>query len=224
MQEAASTASRLGGYPPERYKAMGAAWFIREVLLAIDAPIRHGERVSVETWISEVRRFRTLREYRITENDRVVARGCVDWAFLQLDPLTRKVRPLRFDEEMIASFPPSAEKTIALDEIAEWGEEPPESPDLAADERRVRPSEIDHNGHVNHVMYVTWLEDQARLRLGDAQELTRLRIEYLADARRGDKVSVSGWSKEGVIRQRIDRDERCIARAVARRVPVETFA
>jgi acyl-CoA thioester hydrolase len=221
MQEAAANASRLGGYPTERYKAMNAAWFIREVVLAVDAPIRYGEKISVETWISEVRRFRTLREYRITLGGATVARGQVDWAFLARDPDSGKVKPYRFDEAMIASFPSDSERTLARDEIPEWGEDPEGAPDLAADRRRVRPSEIDHNGHVNHVVYVTWLEDQARLRLGDADELAQLRVEYIADAKRGDEVVIAGWSKGDILRQRIDREERCIARAVVRRARIE---
>lgn len=225
MQEAAANASTIGGYPAERYKAMGAAWFIRELEIAVDRPIRYGEKIAVETWISQIRRFRTDREYRIARlvdgGREIVARGRVDWTLLALDRATMKVRPLRFDEEMLASFPMAKERVFEPGDLLEWGEEPAIPPDLAADTRLARPSELDSNGHVNHVVYLTWLEDQVRLALGDALELERVRIQFIADVRRGDTVSTSGWKGSDRIQQRITRRGEPIARAVMVRRPAD---
>jgi acyl-CoA thioesterase FadM len=214
MQEAAAHASRVAGYPPERYKEMGAAWFIREVVLVVDGEIRYGEKIAIETWIADNRRFRTHRQYRVTGDGKVVARGEVDWTLLERDPATGKVRPLRFDDGMKAAFPVVPERVIRAGEVPELGEDPERAFDLPSDERKVRPTEIDHNGHVNHVYYLEWLEDHARLGLGDALELQALRIAYVNDVRRAEKVSISGWSENGVLRQRIDRGDLAIARAV----------
>ncbi len=221
MQEAAANASKVSGYPPERYKAMGAAWFIREVVLVVDGPIVYGEKIGVTTWVSDVRRFRTHREYRVLGDEAVVARGRVDWTLLERDPVTMKVRPLRFDDAMKEAFPIIPEKMIRDDEIPEWSDAPDRPPDLLTDVRKVRPTEIDHNGHVNHVRYVEWLEDHARLALGDALELSALRLEFVSDARRGEEVTIRGWQDGPVLKQRIDRGDRLLARAVMLRRPYE---
>lgn len=220
MQEAAAHASTLSGYPPERYKAMGAAWFIREVVLAIDGEIRYGEAISVETWVADVRRFRSRRSYRIRRGDAVVARAEVDWALLERDPATGRVRPLRFDEDLIAAFPCVPDRVLAPGDVPEWAQVTGDLRALPTDERKVRPTEIDHNGHVNHVLYLEWLEDHARLALGDDRELAAVRIQYVADAKRGDQIAVSGALDGEIVRQDIVRGDQVIARGVSRRYKV----
>src|SRR5688572_30515842 len=65
FQEAAVHSSTAGGYPPARYQEMGKSWFVHELEVMIDHPVGYGEKIAVETWISDVRRFRTHREYLV---------------------------------------------------------------------------------------------------------------------------------------------------------------
>ena len=216
MQEAAARASTQGGFPPDRYAQMGAAWFIREIHLAIDRPPRFGEQIAVETWVSDLRRFRSRRQYRMTVGDELVARGEVDWLFLEQDPVTKKVRPKHPDEAMKAAFPRHPEKVIDPEEVPGWPA-PDAGTRLEPFRRRVKPTEIDRHGHVNHVHYLTWVEDHARMAIEDCKSLKFVRLFYDADAQPGDALDLSvadipdGWY------HRVHRGETSVLRAVVRR-------
>jgi acyl-CoA thioesterase FadM len=217
MQEAAANASTLGGYPPDRYKVLGATWIVKEVLLAVDAPVHYGDPITIETWVSDLRRFRSRREYRMKSGERTIARGQADWVLLEIDASTGRVRPRYVDEEMMTAFPRVSETALAAGEVPEIGEMPPAPSLLAKDTRRVRPTELDRHGHVNHTVYLAWLEDHARVALPDALDLTAVRIEYQLDTKLGDEVEVLGWRDGELFRQAVTRAGKTLCRAIARR-------
>jgi acyl-CoA thioesterase FadM len=194
FQEAAVHASLTGGYPPSRYEEMGASWFVSELEVAVDRPIGYGEKIEVETWISDLRRFRTHREYRVFDaRGEIVARGRADWLFLQQDPVTRKIRPRLPDEPLKAAFPIIADRAMT-DELDL--ELPSSAPKLEV-VRTVRPTELDRHEHVNHTAYVAWLEDlELRAR--------RVHIRFEKDARPGDEIALRVWSdgSRGIVEAR----------------------
>jgi acyl-CoA thioesterase FadM len=206
FQDAAARASDEGGYPPERYREMGASWFVHELEVVIDQPIGYGEKITVETWVSDLRRFRSHREYRTSDaSGRVLARGRADWLFLKLDPISRRVRPRVPDEAMKTAFP-------RIDEVVI--KEPfevvvPETAPSLEMSRRVRPTELDLHEHVNHTAYVAWLED-----LGIP--LHRVHMRFEKDARPNDELSVRAWLEggEGVV-EVLREDERILSARIA---------
>lgn len=214
MQEAAAAASSAGGYPPDRYQQMGAAWFIREINLAVDRDIEFGDEVELDTWVSDLRRFRSRRQYRVRVGDEVVARAEADWLFLSLDRATMKVKPKHPDDAMKAAFPIVPERVLAPDEVPTW----PEAPGavLQRRERRVEPTEIDRHGHVNHVHYLAWLEDQAR-EAGEAGPLTFARLFYEADARPLDPLVEHLSRVDGGWYHEIHRGDALVLRGLTRR-------
>lgn len=214
MQEAAAFDSCEAGYPPSRYHAMGAAWFIREILLSIESPVAYGEPIRVQTWVSELRRFRSRREYRISAAGRRAAVGQADWLLVSLPNEGRSLRPLHLDDEMRAAFPRRAEHAVAPDRVPGWPK-PGERGAVWCCERTVQPLEIDHNGHVNHVHYLAWLEDQALA--GGEEPLSRVRLHYENDARIGEKLSVSCRRVDGGTYHEVRRGSDRLLRAVARR-------
>ncbi len=183
LQEAAVHASRTGGYPPSKYEEMGASWFVQDLDVVMDRPIEYGERITVETWVSDLRRFRTHREYLVFDADeRVVARGRADWLFLQQDPISRRVKPMIPDGAMKAAFPIVDDHAIHdhLDLAL------PDAPPRIEMPRHVRATELDRHAHVNHTAYVAWIED---LDL----PVRRARLRFEKDARPGDELLVRAW-------------------------------
>jgi acyl-CoA thioesterase FadM len=142
MQEAAAFASTRAGYPPERYRELGAAWFIREVQLSMVGAARYGEAVEVTTWVSDLRRFRSRRESVIRAGGRVIARGQADWLFLEQDPTTQRVRPRHPDEAMLEAFPRVPELAIPVEaQLASPRRGPlPAGEPMPAEHRRVQPT------------------------------------------------------------------------------------
>ena len=215
MQEAAALASIAGGFPPERFLAMGAAWFIREIHLSIHRDLGFGEQVEIDTWVSDLRRFRSRRQYRIRVGSEVVARAEADWLFLSFDRDTKKVRPKHPDEALKAAFPRVPERLIQPEEVPAW---PAADAGVALHERarRVEPTEIDNNGHVNHVHYLAWLEDQAR-EGGIVAPLSFARLLYEADARPLDRLQEHLVEVDGGWYHRIHRGGDLVLRGLTRR-------
>jgi acyl-CoA thioesterase FadM len=216
FQEAAAYASTLGGFPPERYVQMGAAWFIRDVQLSILRAPRYGEAIEVETWVSDLRRFRTRREYLLRAGEEIVARGQADWLYLERDPKSGKIKPRHPDEEMKTAFAREPATAISPERVLNFG--PALETPKHLSPRRVHPHDIDAQGHANHTVYGRWLEDLA-LELEPDTRMAELRIEYLADAKVGEQLQV-GWQNSGErYIQWIERDGQRLARAEVRRGP-----
>jgi acyl-ACP thioesterase len=54
----------------------------------------------------------------------------------------------------------------------------------------VRYSEVDINRHVNNAHYVAWVEDAVGSRLSAGERLQAIEINYLSEARMGDRVLI----------------------------------
>lgn len=222
MQDAAATASSRGGYPPERYLEMQAAWMIREIFLAIESNVRFGEVIEIETWVSDLRRFRSRREYVGRCGERVVFRAQADWMLLERERETSKLRPLRPDEDMVRAFPMLEARAFSKEEHTRLfpGGQVGEGTALPEDRRRVRPSEIDRNLHVNNAVYLAWLEDHARAALDDRSELTTSHLFYRLDAKPGDEVTIRGVNGPRALHQRVSRGDEVLLEATTTRCVV----
>lgn len=208
-QDAAILASNASGYPSARYVEMGAAWYIREIMLHIEGDVGFGDDVSVETWISDVRRFRSRREYVVRSGDQICACAQADWLFVSVDPESGKVRPYHLDDAIKAAFPVVAETAIAPDQIL------PLDRAVAGErvmQRTAMPSEIDRYGHVNHVHYVSWIADHLMVS-GVAPAFRRIRLQYNADTKMHDQAHLCLEPTEGGARHEIRRGSERVARA-----------
>ncbi len=72
---------------------------------------------------------------------------------------------------------------------------------------------------MNHVRYLEWIDDHARCAFGEASVLSLARLEYLADARAGDEVSLSGVMTPAGLVQEVRRAGAELLRAAVVRVP-----
>lgn len=216
LQNAAAVHCEQAGWSIDRLREEGSVWFVRELELKLEAPARHLDPIEVETWVSDLRRFRTHREYLVRSGDRVVARAQADWLFLGTTK-TGGLRPRRPPQTMKDSFP--------FDETTAFGAETPLAfPDADIDtrprlERTIMPSELDENGHVNHAVYLDWIEDEAALNGRPALE--RVRLEFLDDAGPGDAVKIASGSMTPRLEEavRIEEGGRCLVRANVLRGP-----
>lgn len=72
----------MGGTGPTQ--ALGATWVVRSHTVEYLRPAYAGERIVVETWVSDLRRVRSNRRYRfLRKSDRVLlVQGKTDWVFI----------------------------------------------------------------------------------------------------------------------------------------------
>jgi YbgC/YbaW family acyl-CoA thioester hydrolase len=219
FQEAAFEASSAGGYGPEEYAAMGAAWVMRGVDIEFLAPAHYGDEATVTTWVSDFRRVRSHREYeaRRTSDGLLLARARADWVFLDVTTMA----PRRITPAMVAAFAPNNQPAL---QPMSWPEPAPEAIlGSFESERRVQHYELDQMRHVNNAIYLNWIEQQAREAWRtwggrpDALDFRRHQIEYRQAALDGDRltlVSQAGFVGETLIwHHRVLRDEAVLVEA-----------
>jgi len=102
MQDAATLHSNARGWPSQRYKEIGATWVVRSHLVEYLQPVFAGERLTVQTWVANFRKVRSLRKYRFiraTDNT-LVTRAETNWVFVRMD----SGRPCAIPAELIDAF------------------------------------------------------------------------------------------------------------------------
>lgn len=79
-----------------------ATWLIREHRIEYFIPAFEGEQIDVRTWVENVRRVRSLRQYEfIRKSDgRLLVKGETDWVFVDVKTGMPKAVP----EEVINAF------------------------------------------------------------------------------------------------------------------------
>lgn len=82
--------------------AVGATWVVRTHRVEYLRPAFAGEQIIVLTWVSNFRRVRSLRKYRIirVEDNAVLVEGETDWVFV--DAQTGRLRSI--PQNVIAAF------------------------------------------------------------------------------------------------------------------------
>ena len=102
MQEAAVAHSAAQGWPSVRYRRLGAGWVVRSHKIEYLQPVFAGDRIVVYTWVSDFRKIRSLRKYKMVRmsDDRAVAVAETDWTFIGLEHRV----PRRIPAELAEAF------------------------------------------------------------------------------------------------------------------------
>jgi len=202
MQEAAIEASTEAGFSPQWYRENGTGWVIRQLEIRYHAQVRYGEELEIKTWVSDMKRVTSHREYLLTRahDGALVARARVNWVYLALNTGA----PQRIPEYFREAFQPS-------DELEELGirmakSKPTENVHRYRSTRRVQTFELDTMQHVHHAAYLNWIEqayfDAIRAAGHPLEQLQPQGwsvvqrghdIEYFEPARDNDEIEIVSW-------------------------------
>jgi acyl-CoA thioester hydrolase len=203
MQEAAIEASADAGFGPAWYSERGTNWVIRKLSVRYLLPARYLDELQVRTWISEVRRATCTREYSITRigDGAQVARARAQWVYL--DSTTGKLT--RIPAEISERFAPTDEPQEELGIRMQKAEKTVDAFRYVT-RRRVQTFELDTLQHVNHAVYLNWIEQayfDALRAAGHPVEKTRREgwlalqgghdIEYFEPAFDNEEVEIRSW-------------------------------
>jgi acyl-CoA thioester hydrolase len=102
MQAAALAHSAAQGWPPQRYQEAGMGWVVRAHQIKYVQPAFLGEAVVVRTWVADLKRASSTRNYKILRaTDRgLLATAATEWAFVRFPAGTLQ----RIPPELIQSF------------------------------------------------------------------------------------------------------------------------
>ena len=188
LEEAATTASSEAGYPPQWYAEQATAWVIRRSTIECPQPIEPGCELEISTWVADFRRVRSWREYvaRTPGADAVALSAHTDWVYVD----RTAGRPRRIPEEMMRAFVPEG----AIATLPRPALELPQAPaDAATITRDVDPSDVDALDHVNNAKYFDYVEQSAMAVLGAGFRPRYYDLEYVAQARAGDRLLCRSW-------------------------------
>ena len=199
LQQTASDASAAIGFPLDWYDRMGTVWLIRRTTFEQFASARYDDRLSVRTWVTDMRRVRSERSYEITRSGHgtVLARATTDWVYVDI----ARGLPTRVPRELQEALMPEG-IVMATRRPDPWPTPPAHAQQTR---RRVELAHLDSVAHVNNAKYADYIEQDVldglaahgwtidpaardgRLRLGS------LDIEYLSPALYGRQVEAHTW-------------------------------
>ena len=202
MQEAAIEASTHVGFGPAWYQERGVSWVIRQLSIRYHLPALYGDELELTTWVSEVRRVSSTREYVITRtSDQArVARARVNWVYIDL----KTNQPTRLPGDFAWVVEPSGEK----ENLGIHLQKPRQTADAYRypSRRRVQTYELDAAQHVNNAVYLHWVEQayfDALRAAGHPIERTRREgwlafqgghdIHYFEPAFDNDEIEIISW-------------------------------
>lgn len=186
LETAATTASTEAGFPPEWYLAEGTVWVIRRSTIECLAEIAPGAALEIHTWVGDFRRVRSIREYEAYRSGALVLSARTDWVYVELPA----AKPRRVPQEMMTAFVPEGCGTLERAPLA-LGE--PHAVGVKTLEWSVAEGDLDRLGHVNNANYFDWVEAAARAVVGGDARPSLHDVEYVNEARAGDRLLAAAW-------------------------------
>ena len=154
LQEAAIEASSDAGFTPAWYAENKTGWVIRQLSIRYHLQASYNDELEVTTWVSNVRRVSSTREYLITRaaDKAKVARARVNWVYLDMN----RSKPARVTDQFVRAFEPAGE----MEELGIRLQNPYKTLDAFRyrTRRRVQTYELDALHHVNNAVYLNWIE------------------------------------------------------------------
>jgi acyl-CoA thioester hydrolase len=199
LQQAASDASAAVGFDIDWYERSGTLWVIRRTIADYLAPALYRDELEVRTWVSDMRRVRSQREYELRRaGDQVlVARASTDWVYVDF----ARGGPARPPDEMRQRLMPDVGAQPRPPRAAAA---PPAH--AARMTRRVELADIDSVAHVNNAHYAVYAEQAVYdalavhgWRVDPLLRRARLRVrrhdlEYFAEAQYDDQLEAAVWT------------------------------
>ena len=189
LEEAATLASAEAGYSTAWYARENTAWVIRRSCIDCAAALAPATEVEVVTWVADFRRVRSRREYEVYASSGTAAAltAHTDWVYVN----RASGHPRRVPDPMMRAFLPDGDvpalprSPLAL---------PAAHPDVAIVEQLARREDLDALGHVNNARYFDYVEAAARTVVGAGSRPVRHDLEYLGEAKEGDRLSCRCWA------------------------------
>ena len=189
-------------------KDEGQLWVLSRFLAVFHDIPKWGDEIIVETWGKGVDRLFGIRDFVVhsRSGEKVISATS---AWLIIDRKTSRVQRI---DSLGKKFPLQLERNELDVKLAKIEGQPSEKTGF---EYVVRYSDLDVNKHVSSSRYVQWLLDSFIADFREPRRVRSFEINYLAEARLGEKIFVAS-SRDGdhfycEVRRDPDNTELCRA-------------
>jgi acyl-CoA thioester hydrolase len=153
LENGATRASAEAGFAYDWYFEQRKAWVVRRMTIQYLSPLRYGDELELRTWVSDVRRILSHREYDLRRADgSPVVRARARWVYVNLDTM----RPERIPAEAHPAFDPTG--VLEPLDVRLPDSQKIEEGARFSSARRVQRYELDPAGHANNAVYLSWFE------------------------------------------------------------------
>ena len=184
LQESAGLHARKLGVSVEQLLEEGMTWFLWRLHLRIERLPAWTEEVTVETWPSELGKPFAVRDFRLRIGGDEI--GVATSAWLLMDVARR--RPIRRFPRPIAELHPETPVRALRDRFRRLPALQQESHLRSFNPRR---SDLDLNGHLNHVATISAMLEAVPEDRFDPSRLQGLEVEFLGEGAYGDALRAS---------------------------------
>jgi len=194
------------GFGLRKLHEIQCAWVLSRMSIEMIRFPEQYENIQVETWVQEVGRVNTIRNFCIRdEKNEIIGNACSIW--VMFDMISRRAKDLQTLEgihEYATGEAGLIDKPIRL--AAVEGED--------YDGFKVKYSDIDINGHVNSIRYIQWISDCFSLDCYRKCQVKRFEINYMNEMLYDNFVDIVGHEIEpGDFRFEIRNENKISCRA-----------
>lgn len=179
LQESAWQHAAVLGHGFAQTRQSVGSWVLARQRAVMDRWPQWGQEFAIRTWLRPPGSVLVTRDFEILVDDEVWGRACAHW--LTIDHSTRRPVPLPFPDDP-SLFRQDFRLDFEPEKVAVF------QPRAVLKIFEVYRSDLDMNGHVNNTRFSQWLLDS----LANGGELREYQINFLAEAKLGDRVVVEG--------------------------------
>jgi len=193
LQEAATGAGlALGVSSPEVLEKYHARWLVVRAWYRLDEPLDWNDTVTVRTWHRGGRLASSYRDFDLVRDGRQIGEAVTLWVLSDVD--SGKLVPMGHLPEYQGTDGGELCKGISLHKLRL----PAGLPNR--EERPLRYSDTDYNGHVNNNRYADFACDALHLEaLLPGRYVRECRLSYLDQCMAGERLTLETGDQDGVL-------------------------
>lgn len=193
LQEAATRAAlALGVSAPEVLEKYHARWLVVRAWYRLDEPVSWNDTVTIRTWHRGGRLASSYRDFDLHRDGRPIGEAVTLWALSDVD--SGKLVPMGHLPEYQGTDGGELCKAVSLHKLRL----PVDLPDR--EERPLRYSDTDYNGHVNNNRYADFACDALHLEMRLPGRFVReCRLSYLDQCMAGERLTLETGEQEGTL-------------------------
>ncbi len=164
-------------------------WVLSRMAIELDSMLGQYAPYTVSTWVNEYNRALSTRNFVLSSEDKIFGRAITQWCMFDLDERSLvDLNKLEGHDALLVDAPSPMSKPCRLGAIE------PEK----VEERTIKYSDIDFNGHVNTLRYIEMMLDMLPMEVFKEGRGLRFDIHFIAECRYGQSLSV-GYLQSGEV-------------------------